>query len=81
MAVKINLGVDVHDFSRNMRTENIPLEQFKYNLLIWGKDKSVHFRERQRLSVLRFRMNNLREKILENTKSLEYKLYSSTHAH
>ncbi len=40
MAVKINLGVDVNDFSRNMRTENIPVEQFKYNLLIWGKDKS-----------------------------------------
>jgi len=40
MAIKINLGVDVHDFSSNMRTENIPLEQFKYNLLIWGRDRS-----------------------------------------
>ena len=38
----------------------------------------VQFRDRQRLSVLRFRMNNLREEILDKTKSLEYKLYSSS---
>lgn len=57
MAIKINLGVDVHDFSSNMRTENIPLEQFKYNLLIWGKDRS------EKIALLSHILNQLHTRV------------------
>lgn len=39
MSIKINLGIDVKVFGNSNTIENIPLEHFKYNLLIWGKDR------------------------------------------
>ncbi len=36
MSNKINLGMEVYDFYRCMLTENLPLENFKTNLLISG---------------------------------------------
>ena len=38
MSVKINLGCEVKDIEKGMLVENIPLKQFKYNLLISGRD-------------------------------------------
>ena len=38
MSVKINLGCEVKDIEKGMLVENIPLKQFKYNLLISGSD-------------------------------------------
>ncbi len=40
MAVRINLGTYVHDYSSGLEIENIPLEYFKYNILIYGKDQT-----------------------------------------
>ena len=39
MSIRINLGYSVHDYSSGLETENIPLEYFKYNILISGKDQ------------------------------------------
>ncbi len=39
MSIKINLGIDVRVFGNSNTIENIPLEYFKDNLLIWGKDR------------------------------------------
>ena len=36
MSTKINLGKEIHDFESGGVTENIPLKNFKYNLLISG---------------------------------------------
>jgi len=38
MSIRINLGTYVHDYSSGLEIENIPLEYFKYNILIYGKD-------------------------------------------
>ena len=40
MSVKINLGNKVRDFENGILVEDIPLRQFKYNLLITGNDVS-----------------------------------------
>ncbi len=39
MAIGINIGLDVHDYSGSKTIENIPIERFKDNLVMWGKDK------------------------------------------
>ena len=39
MSLRINLGSSVYDYSSGLEIENIPLEYFKYNILITGKDQ------------------------------------------
>ena len=38
MSIKINLGYEVRDFEKGIFVENVPFKQFKYNMLISGKD-------------------------------------------
>lgn len=38
MSGKINLGYEVMDFEQGIMVENVPLKQFKYNMLISGRD-------------------------------------------
>ena len=39
MSIRINLGYNVHDYNSGFETEDIPLEYFKYNILISGTDQ------------------------------------------
>ena len=39
MSIRINLGYNVRDYNSGLETEDIPLEYFKYNILISGKDQ------------------------------------------
>jgi len=39
MSIRINLGYSALDYNSGLETENIPLEDFKYNILVSGKDQ------------------------------------------
>ena len=70
MSVRISLGTKVLDYNSGLRTENIPLEYFKYNILIAEGDQT------ERSALLSHILNQIYERVT-NTGVLLIKLNSN----
>ena len=57
MSVRINLGAKILDYNSGLKTENIPLEYFKYNILISEGDQT------ERSALLSHILNQIYERV------------------